>query len=166
MGDHGARQLTWLFRKRMFRWDAKAARYRVEMDPQLRQVLRELMQQFEELLTDPATPALRRLFPPAYSDPAHTEMSDEFRRLMQEDLVGRHVAECRLVLETATADTVSEEQLMAWIRAVNGLRLVLGTVLDVSEDDRPRPPSSPEESAYQWLSFLLDQAVEALSRQT
>lgn len=147
----------------MFRWDARSQTFLVVLDPQLRHVLRDLMQRFEELLADPDAPMLHRLFPPAYSDPAHAEMADEYRRLMQEDLVERHVAECRLVLETATADAVSEEQLLAWTRALNGLRLVLGTALDVSEDDQPGPPTSPEESAYHLLSFLLDEAIEALS---
>jgi hypothetical protein len=51
--------------------------------------------------------------------------------------------------------------------AVNDLRLVLGTRLDVSEEMLGTlDPSSPDADAmavYQYLSFLLESIVEALS---
>ncbi len=140
--------------------------YRLNLDDGFRQVLRELMEQFLQLLEDPGAPVLHRLFPPAYSDPADLARQDEYRRLMMEDLVERRQAECRMVLETADQKTLSEEELLAWSRTINSLRLALGTYLDVSEDDEPRAPETAEESAYQWLSFLLEEAVDALSRQT
>jgi hypothetical protein len=124
------------------------------------------MQQFQDLLQDPGAPVLHRLFPPAYSDPGDVARQDEYRRLMMEDLVDRRRAECQLVLDTAAQKTLTEEQLLAWTRAINGLRLALGTYLDVSEDDHPRAPETTEESAYQMLSWLLEEAVEALSRHT
>lgn len=166
MGDHGARHLSPLFNRRLISWDDRAGDFRIEMDEGFRQILRELMQQFLDLLADPESPVLHRLFPPAYSDPAHAEHQEEFRRLMQEDLVERHKAECETVLATVGAKHVSEEELLAWTRCINGLRLALGTYLDVSEDDVVDEPRSPEESAYHWLSFLLDEAIGALSRHT
>lgn len=150
----------------MIRWDSRAGLYRIEMDDQLRQVLAELMEHLAQLLSDPDSPALHRLFPPAYSDPAHAEMQDEYRRLMQEDLLERRRAECQAVMANASATELDEEQLMAWSRAINSMRLALGTLLDVSEDDPPRSPVTYEESAYHWLSVLLEETIEALSRQT
>ncbi len=150
----------------MIRWDPRAGVYRVELEAGFRQVLRELMEQFVDLLAEPDAPVMHRLFPPAYSDPAHVEMQDEYRRLMQEDLVERRRAECREVMASADAKELTEEQLLAWSRAINGVRLALGTYLDVSEDDPPRVPVSPEEQAYQWLSLLLEETIEALSGQT
>ncbi len=166
MGDHGARQLSALFRRRMIRWDARSGVYRLELDDGFRRILRELMEQFIQLMEDPDSPVLHRLFPPAYSDPTHVALQDEYRRLMQEDLVERRRAECHVVIESAEATQLTEEQLMAWSRAINGIRLALGTYLDVSEDDPPRTPQTTEESAYQWLSFMLEETIEAMSRQT
>lgn len=150
----------------MIRWDDRAGLYRVDLEAGFRQVLRELMDQFMELLSDPGAPVMQRLFPPAYSDPAHAEMQDEYRRLMQEDLVERRRAECQVVMASADSKELTEEQLLAWSRAINGIRLALGTYLDVGEDDPPRVPQTPEESAYHWLSLLLEETIEALSRQT
>ena len=45
------------------------------------------------------------------------------------------------------------------MQAVNSIRLVLGTVLDVSEDEDDVPPElleSPEYGLYGYLSFVLD----------
>jgi hypothetical protein len=109
---------------------------------------------------------LERLFPPAYSGPQHIEKQDEYRRLMQEDLVERHRAELELLASTASAESLTEEQLLGWSRALNSLRLILGTYLDVSEDDERANPESSEEALYQWLTYLLGEAIEALSGQT
>lgn len=163
MGDHGARQLSPLFARRVLRWDARNRVYRLELDDGFRQVLRELAGQLPDLLAAPDSPVMSRVFPPAYSDPADAAHQEEFRRLMLEDLVERRRQECQTLLDTVDAKTLTEEQLMAWSRTINSLRLALGTYLDVSEDDLPGPPRSAEESAYQFLSWLLEESVEALS---
>ena len=129
-------------------------------------MLRELAPQFTELLADPNQPVLRRLFPPAYSSADDEERQEEYRRLMQEDLVDRHREEFELLASTADARTLTPDQLEAWSRAVNSIRLVLGTYLDLSEEDEGRLPATPEESVYRWLTFLLGEAIEALSGQT
>jgi hypothetical protein len=129
-------------------------------------VLRELIPEFTALLEDPSQPALRRLFPPAYSDPAHLEQQEEYRRLMQEDLVERHREELGLVARTADSRSLSEEELLAWTRALNSLRLVLGTFLDVSEEDEPGDPTSAEVQIYRWLTYVLGESIDALSGQT
>jgi hypothetical protein len=131
-----------------------------------RKVLAELAPQFTAFLEDPDHPVVQRLFPPAYSHPDQEEHQAEYRRLMLEDLVQRHREEFDLLARTATADTLSEEELLTWSRALNSIRLVLGTYLDVSEDDERGVPESPEEAVYQWLSYLLGEAIEALDGQT
>lgn len=150
----------------MIRWDPRAGVYRIEMDEASRRNLRSLMEQFLAVLADPGSPVLHRLFPPAYSAPGDVALQDEYRRLMQEDLVERRRAECQAVMESAESSQLSEEQLLAWSRAINSIRLALGTYLDVSEDDPLRAPQNNEEWAYQWLSLLLEEAIEAMSRQT
>ncbi len=163
MGDNGARQLIPRFSSRTFKWDAKTATYRIALDDGLRNVLGELMSQLLALLDDPGAPVMHRLFPPAYSQQTDLERQEEYRRLMQDDLVERHRDECRTVIASLAGKSLDEGQMLAWVKAVNSMRLVLGTYLDVQEDDPPRKPETPEESAYLWLSFLLEESVEALS---
>ncbi len=165
MGNYGAEQLS-IFDRTLFRWDPKAQVYRVALDDGFRQILRELMEQLMALLDDPGAPILYRLFPPAYSDPADVERQDEYRRLMMEDLVERRKAECRMMIDTAGQKTLTEEQMLAWSRTINSLRLALGTYLDVSDTDEPRAPETAEESAFQFLGWLLEETVEAMSRHT
>jgi hypothetical protein len=150
----------------MIRRDRRTGAYHLNLVDDDRAVLRELVPQFTALLDDPGHPVVRRLFPPAYSDPKDAEQQEEYRRLMLEDLVERHRDEFELVASTADARTLSEDQLLAWTRAINSIRLILGTYLDVTEDDESRTPQTPEETVYRWLSYLLGEAIDALDGQT
>jgi hypothetical protein len=59
--------------------------------------------------------------------------------------------------------TFNDEQLSSFMQAVNGVRLVLGTILDVTEDDDFGAIENhvPEYQLYTYLSWLLDSAVAA-----
>ena len=61
--------------------------------------------------------------------------------------------------------TLTEDQLGSLMQAVNGVRLVLGTILEVSEDDEVDDIEEhvPEYQLYAYLSWLLDSAVVAAS---
>ncbi|MGH9077036.1 MAG: DUF2017 family protein [Acidimicrobiales bacterium] len=127
-----------------------------------RAVLAQLPADLKALLADPDDPSLRRLFPAAYGDDA--ERSEEFRRLMQADLVERHAAALDVMAGTARATELSEDEAGAWLSALNQLRLVLGTRLDVSEDDDPARATTPERQMYYYLGYLQESVVDALSR--
>ncbi|HEX3622805.1 MAG TPA: DUF2017 family protein, partial [Acidimicrobiales bacterium] len=63
---------------------------------------------------------------------------------------------------------LEEEQLTAWMRAVNEVRLVLGTRLEITEDryDRPldrRDPRAPAFAVYDYLTSLQGEIIDALS---
>ena len=165
MGDDGARQLTPLFARRLIE-RRPGGIYKLNLDGDEREVLRSLGPQFAAMLDDPTQPVLERLFPPAYSDTAHVQLQDEYRRLMQDDLVDRHREEFELLASTAGADTLTVEEMLAWARALNSIRLVLGTHLDVDEEDERRRPQSPDEALYQWLTYVLGEVIEALGDQT
>jgi hypothetical protein len=69
---------------------------------------------------------------------------------------------------TIDSDRLSEEELLAWLSAINDLRLVLGTRLDVPEDlseldMRPGDPRNESLALYAYLSILEEDAVAALS---
>lgn len=130
-----------------------------------RELLRSLPAQLRELL-DEDDPALERLFPPAY--PGDEEADEEFGRLTRRELVaGKHRA-LAVVEETAGAERLDDEQLAAWVGALNDLRLVLGTRLGVTEDlyatvPSPRDPRAPELALFGYLTWLQEQAVQVLA---
>ena len=72
-------------------------------------------------------------------------------------------AEVEAALAEPRMDT---ERAGAFMRACNALRLVLGTRLDVSEDDHridPDDPDAPAWALYYFLSGLVGELVEALA---
>jgi hypothetical protein len=131
-----------------------------------RALLRNVVPQLRQLLDgDLADPALRRLFPTAYAD--DPERDREYQALVRDELADRRRASVELVLATVDASELDEEQLTAWMHAVNDLRLVLGTRLDVGEDTDPEPhpddPDGPLLVLYGYLGYLLEAIVEALA---
>ena len=138
--------------------------YRLQLPAEERDVLRGLPAQLRELLQT-SDPSLERLFPPAYDD---TEADDEYGELVRGDLLEGKLAALEVVEQTVDADHLTEEQLEAWLGALESLRLVLGTKLDVSEatyeqEVDPHDPSAPVLALYGYLSWLQEQAVEALA---
>jgi len=142
--------------------------YRLEMPEAEREVVRRLLPQLRELLTaTESDPRLRRLFPVAHPDDPRAQ--EEFELLVRDELVASRLAAIDLVEATLDTQELDEEQLLAWMQALNAVRHVLGTVLDVSEDDSPAEVDDDDPDAgtwalYSYLSFLLDQLVEAASR--
>src|SRR4051794_8393136 len=152
-----------LGRKRIKR--LRSGRFHVRIPDEERELLRRLPGQLRELLgTD--DPSLRRLFPPAYLD--DPEKDADYQRLMREELLIRHEASLTIMEETVDASDLDEEQLTAWMTALNELRLVLGTRLDVSEDDDfaaqldPSNELAPAYALYGYLGWLQDEVVSAL----
>ena len=151
--------------KRNIKRDRKHGGYTLQLPADERALLRSLPAQFREVLqTD--DPSLRRIFPPAYTD--DDDANDEFQRLMREELLEGKLAALEIVEQTANADHLTEAQLEGWLGALESLRLFLGTQLDVSEAMYavaldPDDPSAPALALYGYLSWLQEQAVEALS---
>ncbi|HZQ28653.1 MAG TPA: DUF2017 family protein [Acidimicrobiales bacterium] len=139
-------------------------RYALKLDADERELLRSLPDQLLELL-DTNDPVLTRLYPPAYAGADDVALEAEYRRLMGSDLEDRHKAALVTLRDTIDAPFLTEEQMGAWLAAINELRLVLGTRLDVGEEDSgevdPTDPRAPTLALYQYLSFLQDQLVEA-----
>jgi Domain of unknown function (DUF2017) len=141
-----------------------ANRYRLELPAEERAILRALPAQLRALL-DTDDPSLVRLRPPAYDEP---EADAEYELLVGGEIAaGRHDA-LRILEETADAEILDAKQIDAWLRALNDLRLVLGTRLGVTEefyadDVQWDDPRAPELALYQYLSWLQEQAVEAVA---
>jgi Domain of unknown function (DUF2017) len=120
----------------------------------------------------PADPVLARLLPDAYDDP---EASGEFRRYTEQGLRSGKVAAARTVLATLPPKggrvRLSGPEAQAWLRALNDVRLALGVRLEVTDDFDDQvahmsaaDPRAPYVGVYQWLAYLQETLVQALSR--
>jgi hypothetical protein len=113
----------------------------------------------------PGDPSLRRLFPPAY-DEAEDERA--YRDLMGGELLDGRRAALDVVAQTVDREQLDAEEADAWLRALNDLRLVLGTRLDVQEDTfaeelRRDDPRAPALAVYGYLSWMQEELIGALS---
>ena len=143
----------------------RKGQFQLRLPAEERELLRDLPRQLRELL-EKDDPSLKRLFPPAYKDDAALEA--EYRHYMADDLVASHRRSIDAMEETIDAEVLTEEQLLAWLGALNDLRLVLGTNIDVTEDMytqemHPDDPRAPAFAVYTYLGWLQEQVVEALS---
>ena len=138
----------------------------LRLGPEERGLLRRLSAELEELLAaEPEDPSLRRLRPRAYED---EEVENEFRSLMGAELESLRLENLRGLAETAGRDRLDAEELDCWLAALNDLRLVLGTRLDVTEDQfadgfDPSAPHAYELAVYAFLTWLQEAAIEAAS---
>lgn len=117
-------------------------------------------------LDGPDDPDLQRLFPPAYAEDAVRDAG--YQVLMGDELRQGHLAAARLLVDTAHAETLDAGEAASWLRAINAVRLVLGTRLGITEDDEPVrvEPDDPDLGswvAYEFLSGLLDELITTLS---
>ena len=149
---------------------AKGGGYSMRLNADERGIIVRLLDELSALLTDPDDHAMtRRLFPVVHRD--NPDQEAEYQRLMRDELVSSRLAGIATVKAVLTADrnakkvAFDEVQLVAFMQAVNAVRLVLGTMLDITEDDEEGPEHGlvPEYQLYGYLSWLLDSAVHALS---
>ena len=143
----------------------------LEVDAEDRTTLVGLIGQLrDEIAADGRSEHLRRLFPAAYHD--HAEHEAEYQRLVHEDLASTRLASLVTVGEVLGRDpgsdelALGEDDLDALMRALNDLRLVIGTLLDVSEDTDagdvgPDDPDFGHFQLYGYLGWLLEGIVQA-----
>ena len=114
---------------------------------------------------------LARLFPDGYQeDPAAAK---EFRRYTEAGLHDTKRANAETVMK-ALSDQGGElrlehDEAQIWLKALNDLRLALGTRLEISEESYARyedldwdDPRFGMFAAYDWLTMLQDTLVRAL----
>jgi len=129
----------------------------------------------EEAPKPPTDPALARLLPDGYAEdfPDDGAAAAELRRLTEGDIrAAKNTAADAMLAslpESGGRIRLSEEEATAWAAALNDLRLVLGTRLDVTEETEPFGGRSPDDPAaapyaiYHWLTGLQDDVINALS---
>ena len=119
----------------------------------------------------PDDDVLLRLLPNAYADPVD---SSEFRRYTESDLrrkKSQHAMQVRSQLMELENDKLmlDSEGALAWLGALNDIRLALGVRLKVDENSHERLELlSPEDpmhavfAVYSWLGWMQESLVLAL----
>jgi hypothetical protein len=144
----------------------------VELPTEAREVLAAVAAELRGVLTGETAaddPAVARLFPTAYPDDPARNLG--FEHVAGEGLQLDRLASIDTLEATSRSRWLTEEQLLAWMRAVNDARLVLGVRLDVTEassfeDHAGDPATAHAFSTYAYLSGILEAIVEALGDPT
>lgn len=144
----------------------------VNLRPDERDLVLRLVGELRELLLAAdadSDEVLRRLFPPAYHLADDADADAEYQRLMHDELVASRLAAIEQAAHVLNSTKPLDDAAMqGLLQSVNAVRLVLGTMLDVGETHDPSEladddPMIGQHHLYQFLSFLLDSAVDALS---
>jgi hypothetical protein len=129
-----------------------------------RSLLRALPGQVSALIASGDLSA-QRIFPPAYTTDETAEK--EYRELMGQTLLEGHRNALEILQETADSERIDSDQAAAWLRALNDLRLVIGTRLDITEEEPARltadDPGTAARAVYDYLSWLQEMLVDCLS---
>lgn len=115
----------------------------------------------------PEDPVLARLLPEAYRD--DPEAAGEFRRYTDADLrsLKRANAEAvrRSLPEGGGRLDLDRDQVDQWLACLNDMRLALGTVLEVTDDeseDGEDEDASEVEQIYGWLGWLQESLLSCV----
>ena len=148
---------------------ARRGGFDVRLPPEERDLLASLPGQLEGLLDgigdglSAPPPALRRLFPVAYARDEVAEAA--YAALVRQELLEHRREALAVLAQTASASHLDDEEAAAWLGALNDLRLVLGTTLEVSEEPveiQPEDARYADWVCYSYLSFIQGELVEAL----
>lgn len=137
---------------------------------------------FAEPVREPEDPVLLRLLPNAYLD--DEEAAAEFRRFTESTLRDAKVSSARSLLDSLQAagltdpvqdsNAVIDVQLdqpgaLAWLKALNDIRLALATRLGIEEGEEAFWENLPEDDPrfvtyqlYGWLAYLQETLVASL----
>lgn len=142
--------------------------YQLRLTGEEREAMRVIPQRLRDLITQESgtiDPALERLFPPAFLD--DPEKAKEFDELVRSDLVARRLEGIDQMERSMWSKTLTEEEILSWMGAINDYRLVLGVRLDVTEDMSTERFTDHEQrdefTFYRFLSMLQEHIIRALS---
>lgn len=124
---------------------------------QLIMQIRDLIEQHDDLTW--------RLFPNPYPD--SQKAADEYASLIGDDLTEKHMGALDTVEATLDSKRLDEDQMVSWMHAINHLRLVIGTRLEVTEETEIDAFEDDTErslfATYSYLGWILEQIVETLA---
>lgn len=152
-----------LFRRQKLFVARGDGRFEVNLSADAKQGILALAEELEEVQSTDR-PETRRLFPTAYPDDAERDAG--YQVFARDQLIEKRRAAVDVIRRTTEADLLTGEELSSWMGVLNDLRLVLGTTLDVSEDDDDINFDAPDADSrllYHYLGQLVHGMVEALT---
>lgn len=138
-------------------------------------LLRGLPEQLRDVFEDDVDdPARARLFPRAYLDPTAETEEAEWQALVGPSLLRERLDALALITVTLQRAALvgdwwqidlAPDEVQAWLGVLNDTRLVLGTRLGVTEEERELDPADPDAgpyALYQWLTWVQGDLIEEL----
>lgn len=138
--------------------------YRVDLSTQVRTLLGD-MREMTFAHVEAESPIAKRLFPNAYQN--SPEMELDYQQLTHEPLAGHHQANLATFEETLFNTELNEDQALAWIGALNNMRLILGTALEIDENQSVPDESDPNYEGfvvYDLLTYLQGVFIDEIQR--
>jgi hypothetical protein len=149
------------------------------------ETLRDLGRQLESLLEEPDAdapdpergqdPVRDRLFPRAYLDPTADEDERDWQSSVHGDLVQQKSEAVEALIASLDVDLPKGKRALEvaldlataeqWAAALNDVRLALGVVLEITDEEilvSPRDPRAPGLELYQWLTMMQGVLIDAL----
>ncbi len=129
--------------------------------------------------TAPADLTLGRLLPDFHrpdqerelgADVVNGDLNSALRSINEPRIIDAKLSAAQILVESLPDGggeiALTEEQALAWLTALNDVRLALGAMLGISEDTPDRYPDDHPHAAhldvYHWLTVMQELLVEAL----
>ena len=169
MGNYGTRRLIMSQPRQSPIVCCDEGLYEVTLLDAERALIAKLMAELAELVEDDSqADMLTRLFPTAL--PNDPEAEAEFQDMVRRELIATRIERFKNTTNTAQEGVLNREQLEDWMGAVNDVRLVLGTQLDISQQEDIEEldaddPNAMAQSAYWFFGWLLEHIVATLANE-
>ncbi len=134
----------------------------VRLDDTMRALIQQVAEELREVLLVEDPELTRRLYPTAYPD--DDEAEDDYQGVVHDQLLMQRLDGIDKLQATIDDEEISVETADAWMNTINQIRLVLGTKLDVGEEQVEIDQEDPEATShviYQVLSHILEELTAA-----
>lgn len=134
----------------------------IRIDDTLRELLRHVTEELRELLLLDEVDGVKRLYPTAYPD--DEELEAGYREMVHDQLLMQRLDGIDKLQATLHEQSIDIDTADHWMNTINQCRLVLGTRLDVGEEEGPIEEDDPDAQAkvvYQVLSHILEELTSA-----
>lgn len=140
----------------------KGDRIKINLPEQYRQILLDLHEMaVTHLLAE--SPVTKRIFPTAYRNSPEMEM--DYQRLTRESLTKHHQQQLTTFEQTIFKTEITMDEALSWVGALNDMRLILGTALDVNQEHKIPEENDPNYEGfvvYDFLTYLQEAILEAM----
>lgn len=137
-------------------------RFQIDLPSQVRQILSD-MEEMALAHVAAESPVAKRIFPSAYRNSPEMEM--DFQKMTREALGEHHRSNLETFKNSLYNSEITFDEALAWVGALNSMRLILGTALDVQEDQDPPDEEDPDYQGYviyDLLTYLQGAVIDAL----